>query len=127
MEILLVGPGKARVQAARIDARDLGHLRAMVRKDAHARRAGTCVRQIDDLDVGERTFRRSLGAHVFNQFAVVWPGRTYIAGASQTRFAVRMVLKLADISSIVARCGLILSSIQYAIVIAIPSAHANGR
>src|SRR6516164_11055443 len=63
MEILLVGPEKAGVQAARIDARDLGHLRAVVRKDAHAGRAGTGVRQIDYLDVGERTFGSSLGAH----------------------------------------------------------------
>ena len=64
MEILLVGPEKAGVQAARIDARDLSHLRAVVREDAHARRAGTGVCQIDDLDVGEWTLGSSWGAHI---------------------------------------------------------------
>ena len=77
MEILLVGPEKARVQAARIDTRYLGHLRAVVREDADARRAGTGVRQIDDFDMRERTFRSSLGAHVLNQFGVVRPNQTY--------------------------------------------------
>lgn len=83
MEILLVGSEKAGVQAARIDARDLDYLRAMVREHAHAGRARTGVRQIDDLDVGERTFRSRLGAHVLTQFAVVRSSRMYIAGPSQ--------------------------------------------
>src|SRR5262249_28290447 len=101
MEILLVGPKKARVQAARIDARDLGHLRAVVRKDAHAGRAGTCVRQIDHLDVGKRTFRSSLGAHVSTSLQLF--GRRYPHRRSKPDiFAVGMVLNLTAISSIVA-------------------------
>ena len=43
------------LQAAWVGARDLSHLRAMVRQHTHASRPSASVRQVDYFDVGERT------------------------------------------------------------------------